>query len=154
MGLFIKHQNTEFKVGDTVKVYQRLVEGEKERIQTFEGVVIKIHGNTGEKTFTVRKISGGIGVERIYPIDSPFIQKIEVVKQGHVRRAKLYYLRDRTGRLALKVKTKYDTRQTQEETEPVEEPNSETEPEETRSEPAKEETGKAGGAESKETATK
>ena len=111
MGIYIQHKDTQFKVGDTVKVYQRIVEGGKERTQVFEGVVISSKGHAGEKTFTVRKISSGIGVERILPIDSPFIQKVEVVKKGIINRAKLYYLRKRTGRLALKVKIKYDTKE-------------------------------------------
>ena len=108
MSLYLTHNQTTFKVGDAIKVQQRIVEGEKERTQTFEGLVIKIRGHQNEKTFTVRKISGGIGVERIWPIDSPFIKKITVVKEGKVRRAKLYYLRNRTGRNALKVKSVYN----------------------------------------------
>jgi large subunit ribosomal protein L19 len=106
MGLYIQHNDIKFKVGDTIKVHQRIVEGEKERIQVFEGLVIKVKGHEGQKTFTVRKISAGIGVERILPIDSPFIQKVELISEGHVRRSKLYYLRNRIGRLALKVKSK------------------------------------------------
>lgn len=101
---YLKYNNIAFKVGDIIKVYQRLIEGEKERTQLFEGLVIKIKGHQGEKTFTVRKIAQGVGVEKIFPIDSPFIKKIEVKKEGIVRRAKLYYLRNREGRLALKVK--------------------------------------------------
>ncbi len=101
-----------FSPGDTVRVHVKVVEGGRERIQVFEGLVIAVGGHEGEKTFTVRKISSGVGVERIWPIDSPFIQKIEVVGKGDVKRAKLYYLRNRTGRLALKVKTRFGTKET------------------------------------------
>jgi len=90
----------DFKAGDTVKVYVRIKEGEKERIQVFQGVVIrKRKGNTGA-TFTVRKVSYGIGVERIFPLHSPAIDKIEVVARGRVRRARLYYLRNLRGKAA------------------------------------------------------
>ncbi len=90
----------DFKAGDTVKVYVRIKEGEKERIQVFQGVVIrKRKGNTGA-TFTVRKVSYGIGVERIFPLHSPAIDKIEVVTRGRVRRARLYYLRNLRGKAA------------------------------------------------------
>ncbi|HUU41325.1 MAG TPA: 50S ribosomal protein L19 [Desulfatiglandales bacterium] len=89
-----------FRTGDTVKVHSRIKEGDKERIQIFEGVVIrKRKGNTGA-TFTVRKISYGVGVERIFPVHSPIIDKIEVVSRGKVRRAKLYYLRKLRGKAA------------------------------------------------------
>ena len=89
----------EFKSGDTVSVGYRVIEGERSRIQDFNGVVIKISSGHGmDKTFTVRKISSGIGVERIFPFHSPNIDSIKVVKQGKVRRAKLYYLRDRVGK--------------------------------------------------------
>ena len=89
-----------FGPGDTVKVHARVSEGEKERIQVFQGVVIrKRKGNTGA-TFTVRKVSYGIGVERIFPLHSPIIDKIEVVTRGRVRRAKIYYLRKRRGKAA------------------------------------------------------
>ncbi len=90
----------EFKAGDTVKVHLRVREGDKERIQIFQGVVIKKKNNGVASTFTVRKISFGIGVERIFPIHSPYIEKIEVVKIGRVRRAKLYYLRALKGKKA------------------------------------------------------
>jgi large subunit ribosomal protein L19 len=89
-----------FRAGDTVKVHVKIREGEKERIQVFEGVVIRRHrGNTGA-TFTVRKVSYGVGVERIFPLHSPQIDRIEVVRRGRVRRARLYYLRDRVGKAA------------------------------------------------------
>ena len=95
----------DFAVGDTVKVYFKIVEGEKERIQVFEGVVIrKKKGGVGA-TFTVRKISYGIGVERIFPLHSPRIEKIEIVNRGRVRRARLYYLRQLRGKAA-RIKTK------------------------------------------------
>jgi large subunit ribosomal protein L19 len=89
-----------FKAGDTVRVHVRVVEGEKERIQVFEGVVIARKGGAHRETFTVRKISYGIGVERIFPLHSPMIDKIDVVREGRVRRAKLYYLRHKRGRAA------------------------------------------------------
>lgn len=89
-----------FKSGDTVTISYKIVEGNKERIQQYRGVVIKIAGHGDKKRFTVRKISEGIGVERIFPLDSPFIDKLEVNKIGKVRRAKLYYLRDLTGKKA------------------------------------------------------
>lgn len=89
-----------FKAGDRVKVYVRVIEGDKERIQPFEGDVIAIRGGGISKTFTVRKISSGVGVERIFPINSPKIQKIEVLREGKVRRAKLYYLRNLSGKAA------------------------------------------------------
>jgi len=89
-----------FRVGDTVNVHFRIREGEKERIQVFKGVVIrKTRGGSGA-TFTVRKISGGVGVERIFPLHSPRIEKIEVAARGHVRRSRLYYLRDLRGKKA------------------------------------------------------
>ena len=94
-----------FRSGDTVKVHLRIVEGEKERIQVFQGNVIRIQRGTTDATFTVRKISFSIGVERTFPVHSPKIEKIEVTRKGDVRRAKLYYLRDRVGKAA-KVKEK------------------------------------------------
>jgi large subunit ribosomal protein L19 len=90
----------DFRVGDTVKVMVRVVEGAKEREQAFQGVVIKQNGYGSTETFTVRKVSSGIGVERVFPFHSPNVKKIEVVRRGHVRRAKLYYLRDRVGKAA------------------------------------------------------
>jgi large subunit ribosomal protein L19 len=89
-----------FQAGDTVRVHVRVVEGEKERIQLFEGVVIARKGGSSRETFTVRKISYGTGIERIFPLHSPMIDKIDVVRAGRVRRAKLYYLRDKKGRAA------------------------------------------------------
>lgn len=86
--------------GDTVRVHVKIVEGDKERIQIFEGIVIGLSGGGLRETFRVRKISYGIGVERIFPMHSPRLDKIEVVKKGRVRRAKLYYLRDRKGKAA------------------------------------------------------
>lgn len=89
-----------FSVGDTVKVFFKVIEGNKERVQAYEGIVIaRKHGGLRE-TFTVRRISSGIGVERTFPIHSPKIEKVEVVRHGRVRRAKLYYLRKRTGKAA------------------------------------------------------
>ena len=91
----------ELKVGNTVRVFYKIVEGDKERIQPFEGVVIRIRGSGLNKTFTVRKESYGVGMERIFPYYSPNIEKIEVVKYGKVRRAKLYFLRKYRGKEAL-----------------------------------------------------
>ncbi len=91
-----------FKVGDTVKVYYRIKEGDRERIQPFEGVVIRIRGSGTDKTFTVRKESYGVGIERIFPYYSPNIEKIEITKIGKVRRAKLYFLRNLKGKVAQK----------------------------------------------------
>lgn len=89
-----------FKAGDTITVAYKIVEGSKERIQLYRGVVIKISGHGDKKRFTVRKMSGTVGVERIFPIESPSIDSIEVNKHGKVRRAKLYYLRNLTGKKA------------------------------------------------------
>ena len=90
----------EFKVGDTLRVHVKIIEGQRERIQVFEGYVLKRqHGGVNE-TFTVRKLSNGIGVEKTFPLHSPRIEKIEVVKRGRVRRAKLNYMRQRTGKAA------------------------------------------------------
>jgi large subunit ribosomal protein L19 len=89
-----------FRAGDTVKVHVRVVEGERERIQVFEGIVIRRRGSQLSETFTVRKISFGVGVERTFPVHSPMISKIDVAARGDVRRAKLYYLRSRVGKKA------------------------------------------------------
>ena len=93
-------QHPSFKAGDTVTVAYKIVEGNKERVQLYRGVVIKISGHQDKKRFTVRKMSGNIGVERIFPIESPAIESIEINKHGKVRRAKLYYLRALTGKKA------------------------------------------------------
>ncbi|MEZ0360611.1 MAG: 50S ribosomal protein L19 [Hydrogenobacter sp.] len=95
-----KRDFPEFKVGDTVRVHYKIVEGDKERIQPFEGVVIRIKGGGINRSFTVRKESYGVGVERIFPFASPNIEKIEIVKYGKVRRAKLYFLRKYKGKEA------------------------------------------------------
>ena len=96
----IKQDVPEFNVGDNVKVHYRITEGNRERIQVFQGDVIRRQGASNRETFTVRKISFSIGVERTFPVHSPKIERIEVVRQGDVRRAKLYYLRDRVGKAA------------------------------------------------------
>ena len=96
----LKSEITPFNVGDTIRVHAKVVEGTRERIQTFEGVVIKRRGEGVSETYTVRKISNGVGVERTFPVHTPRVEKIEVVRQGRVRRAKLYYLRDRQGKAA------------------------------------------------------
>ncbi len=95
----------EFAPGDTLKVHVRVVEGSRERVQVFQGVVIRRQGDGARETFTVRKVSFGVGVERTFPVHSPIVSKIEVATRGDVRRAKLYYLRDRVGKAA-KVKEK------------------------------------------------
>jgi large subunit ribosomal protein L19 len=97
----------DFKAGDTVKVNVRVVEGGRERIQTFEGVVIARNGGGVRESFTVRKVSFGVGVERIFPLHAPIVSSIEVTRRGDVRRAKLYYLRDRVGK-ATRIKEKRD----------------------------------------------
>jgi len=94
----VEKSHPAFKAGDTVTVAYRIIEGNKERIQEFRGDVIKIVGHENKKRFTVRKMSGNVGVERIFPLDSPFIESITVNKRGKVRRAKLYYLRALTGK--------------------------------------------------------
>ena len=90
----------EFQAGDTVRVHVRVVEGGKERVQVFQGNVIRRQGSGLQETYTVRKLSYGVGVERTFPVHAPTVQKIEVTKRGDVRRAKLYYLRDRVGKAA------------------------------------------------------
>ncbi len=101
----IRQDVPEFGPGDTLKVHVRVVEGTRERVQVFQGAVIRRQGSGIRETFTVRKLSFGVGVERTFPLHSPVIAKIEVVTNGDVRRAKLYYLRDRTGKAA-KIKEK------------------------------------------------
>jgi len=97
---FLRKETPDFRAGDTVKVHVKVTEGSRERIQVFEGVVIaRKHGGTRE-TFTVRKISGGVGVERVFPLNCPSVDHIEVVRHGKVRRAKLYYLRKLSGKAA------------------------------------------------------
>ena len=96
----LKQEITSFKVGDTVKVYAKVIEGTRERIQVFEGTVIKRQNGSIRETFTVRKFSNGVGVEKTWPLHSPIIDKIEVVRKGKVRRAKLFYLRSRIGKAA------------------------------------------------------
>jgi large subunit ribosomal protein L19 len=98
----------DFEPGDRLKVHVRVVEGNRERIQVFEGVVIRRQGSGIHETFTVRKVSFGVGVERTFPVHSPIISRIEVASRGDVRRAKLYYLRDRVGKAA-KIKEKRDS---------------------------------------------
>ena len=98
----------EFRSGDTIKVHLRIIEGEKQRIQVFQGNVIRIHRGTTGGTFTVRKISEGVGVERIFPLNSPFIDHVDVVTRGRVRRSRLYYLRALKGKAArIKPRTSY-----------------------------------------------
>ena len=101
----LKSEVPEFNVGDTVRVHGRIKEGNRERIQIFEGTVLKIQGGSNRKTFTVRKASNGVGVEKTWPIHSPNVVNVEVIRHGKVRRAKLNYLRDRIGKKA-KVKEK------------------------------------------------
>ena len=96
----LKQDIAEFSVGDTVKVYAKIKEGNRERIQVFEGTVIKRQGGSNRETFTVRKLSGGVGVEKTWPLHTPNVDKIEVVRKGKVRRAKLFYLRGRVGKRA------------------------------------------------------
>ena len=96
----LKSDITDFNVGDTVKVYAKVIEGSRERIQVYEGTVLKRQGGGSRETFTVRKTSNGIGVEKTWPLHSPNVEKVEVVRKGKVRRAKLNYLRDRVGKRA------------------------------------------------------
>ena len=104
---YLRDDVPDFGPGDTVKVHVRVIEGGRERVQTFEGVVIGRSGGGVRETFTVRKVSFGVGVERIFPVHAPIIQQIEVLRRGDVRRAKLYYLRDRVGK-ATRIKEKRD----------------------------------------------
>lgn len=96
----LKENVSNFNVGDTVKVYGKIKEGNRERIQVFEGTVLKIQGGSSRTTFTVRKVSNGVGVEKTWPLHSPNVEKVEVVRRGKVRRAKLNYLRQRVGKKA------------------------------------------------------
>jgi len=96
----LKKSVPEFEVGDTVRVHNKIKEGNRERIQIYEGTVIKRQGGSNRETFTVRKISSGCGVEKTWPLHSPFVEKVEIVRKGKVRRAKLFYLRDRVGKAA------------------------------------------------------
>lgn len=97
---YLRNDIPEFKAGDTIAVYYKVIEGNKERVQLFEGVVIRVNGGGIAKTFTIRKVTAGVGVERIIPVNSPMIDKIEVLKVGRVRRSKLYYLRGLSGKKA------------------------------------------------------
>ena len=96
----VKETTPEFSVGDTVKVYGKIKEGNRERIQIFEGTVMKVQGGSNRATFTVRKSSNGVGVEKTWPLHSPNVEKVEVVRKGKVRRAKLNYLKGRVGKKA------------------------------------------------------
>ena len=96
----LKENAPEFNVGDTVRVYGKIKEGNRERIQAFEGTVLKRQGGSTRETFTVRKFSNGVGVEKTWPLHSPNVEKVEVIRKGKVRRAKLNYLRDRVGKKA------------------------------------------------------
>lgn len=96
----IKEDRPHIKVGDVVKVHVKIREGERERIQVFEGTIIAVKGSGVSETFTVRRVSYGVGVERVFPVHSPNVDKVELVRTGKVRRAKLYYLRDRVGKAA------------------------------------------------------
>lgn len=94
-----------FKAGDTVKVHLRIIEGDKERIQVFQGAVLRVRRGTTDSTFTVRKVSDGVGVERVFPMHSPFIERVEMVSEGKVRRSRIYYLRNLRGKAA-RIKSK------------------------------------------------
>ena len=96
----MKAEAPEFRVGDTVRVYNKIKEGTRERTQVFEGIVLKKQGGSNRATFTVRTISNGVGVEQTWPIHSPNVEKVEIIRQGKARRAKLNYLRDRVGKAA------------------------------------------------------
>jgi large subunit ribosomal protein L19 len=104
---YLREDIPDFGPGDTVRVNVRVIEGGRERVQAFEGVVIARNGGGARESFTVRKVSFGVGVERIFPLHAPIIQSIEVLRRGDVRRAKLYYLRDRVGK-ATRIKEKRD----------------------------------------------
>jgi len=102
----INEKVAQFNVGDTVKVFYKIKEGDKERIQPYEGIVIKRQGSGSRETFTVRKIFQGVGVERTFPVHSPRIENIQIIRSGKVRRAKLYYLRDKIGKAATTITEK------------------------------------------------
>lgn len=102
-----KNELTRFDAGDSVAVHYKIKEGAKERIQVFQGVVIQKRGKGSTETFTVRKMSNSVGVERIFPSNSPFIDKIEMIKRGKVRRSRIFYLRDRKGKAA-RIKERYN----------------------------------------------
>jgi large subunit ribosomal protein L19 len=107
----IRDDYPEFRAGDTVKVHFQVLEGEKTRVQIFQGTVISRRGGGVSETFTVRKISGGVSVERVFPLNTPLIEKIEVTRTGKVRRSKLFFLRNKTGKAArIKEKRTYGTR--------------------------------------------
>jgi large subunit ribosomal protein L19 len=103
----VKKSVPSFEIGDTVRVHVRVVEGEKERVQVYEGVVISRKGGQSAETFTVRKVSYGVGVERIFPVHSPVVERVDVVRQGRVRRAKLFYLRSKKGKTARVAEREY-----------------------------------------------
>lgn len=117
----LKQSVPDIKIGATVRVHVKIIEGEKERIQVYEGVVIRKKGTRNRETFTVRKVSYGVGVERVFPIHSPYITQIDVVREGKVNRAKLYYLRERTGQAA-RISERERTFTSEPKTSPVEEP--------------------------------
>jgi large subunit ribosomal protein L19 len=106
---YLRDDIPDFRPGDTLKVHVRVVEGTRERVQIFQGAVIRRQGSGARETFSVRKVSFGVGVERTFPVHSPIISQIEMVTEGDVRRAKLYYLRDRIGKAA-KIKERRNTR--------------------------------------------
>ena len=109
--LYLRAAQPEFAPGDTVRIHVKVKEGDKERIQIFQGVIIARRGGGTRETFTARKMSGGVGVERIFPLHSPSIDRIEVIRRGKVRRAKLYYLRDLRGKAA-RIEERRDERPT------------------------------------------
>lgn len=118
----LKQSVPDLKIGATVRVHVKIIEGEKERIQVYEGVVIRKKGTRNRETFTVRKVSYGVGVERVFPIHSPYITQIDVVREGKVNRAKLYYLRERTGQAARISERERVVQSEPKTTPPVEEP--------------------------------
>lgn len=107
--LHLKKELTEFRPGDTVKVYSKIKEGDKERLSAFEGIVLKRQGGGIGATFTVRRLVQGVGVERTFPLHSPKIERVKVVKKGKARRAKLYYLRSRVGSAATRIEERVDS---------------------------------------------